>query len=224
MDRWSSPIPSRLRGALGTLALFSGVALLLTIIGNVDLRLGVAATTTIMLVAVFVIIRRASPEDRRFAGRSLRAGIVSGVAATFTYDVAKFLLARLDPSPFDPFHAVHVFGTYLVGTDAPGTLIDAAGIAFHVTNGTAFGVAYAFLFAANGAISMRRALLTGLGWGLFLETFQITLYPGWLDIRAYQEFVVISALAHLVYGATLGALTRQILIGTRRDGRQDDGH
>lgn len=224
MDHWSSPAPSWLRGAFGFLALFSGVALLLTIIGDVDLRLGFAATTSIMLVAVFVIVRGASPEDRRLAGRSLRAGVISGVVATISYDVAKYLLAQLDPSPFDPFHAVHVFGTYLVGAGAPAGVIDAAGIAFHFTNGTAFGVAYAFLFAANGAISMRRALLTGLGWGLFLETFQITLYPGWLDIRAYQEFVLISASAHLVYGATLGALARRLLIGTGREGKHDDGY
>lgn len=73
----------------------------------------------------------------------------------------------------------------------------------HLLNGTSFGVAYLFLFARDGRTSVRRALLTGVGWGLFLETFQLTLYPGWLDIRLYQEFATISALSHIVYGATL---------------------
>ena len=70
-----------------------------------------------------------------------------------------------------------------------------------------FGVAYVFLFARDGAISGGRALATGVAWGIFLELFQLTLYPGWLDIRAYKEFAMISALGHVVYGATLGAIS-----------------
>jgi hypothetical protein len=69
-----------------------------------------------------------------------------------------------------------------------------------------FGVAYVFLFARDGAISAGRALGTGVAWGIFLELFQLTLYPGWLDIRTYEEFVTISALGHIVYGATLGTI------------------
>ena len=57
-------------------------------------------------------------------------------------------------------------------------------------------------------------------WGLFLETFQLTLYPGWLDIRTYSEFATISALSHVVYGATLGLLARAIL--PRLVGTEDD--
>ena len=83
-----------------------------------------------------------------------------------------------------------------------------AGIAFHLLNGTTFGVAYVFLFARHGSFSTRRAIVTGLTWGLFLEMFQITLYPGWLDVRAYTEFAAISFLGHVVYGFTLGVVAR----------------
>ena len=126
-------------------------------------------------------------------------------------DVIKTILSQLDPSPFDPFHAIQIFGQLLAGTNADPVLVAAAGTAFHLVNGTSFGVAYLFLFARDGAIPVRRALLTGVGWGLFLETFQLTLYPGWLDIRLYQEFATISALSHIAYGATLGLLARWVL-------------
>ena len=53
---------------------------------------------------------------------------------------------------------------------------------------------------------MKWALVSGVGWGLFLETFQLTLYPGWLNITTYKEFVTISFLGHIVYGLVLGAL------------------
>ena len=55
------------------------------------------------------------------------------------------------------------------------------------------------------------ALVSGLGWGLFLEAFQVALYPGWLNILAIREFVLSSLLGHLVYGTTLGAVGRTLL-------------
>ena len=53
---------------------------------------------------------------------------------------------------------------------------------------------------------VRLALASGVGWGLFLETFQLRSTPGWLNITTYKEFVTISFLGHIVYGLVLGAL------------------
>ena len=89
----------------------------------------------------------------------------------------------------------------------------AAGVAFHVLNGLSFGLAYLLVFGRLALRSRRLALASGVGWGLFLEAFQVTLYPGWLSIAAYREFVTISALGHVVYGATLGLLGRRVLGG-----------
>lgn len=122
------------------------------------------------------------------------------------YDLSKAALSVLDPSPYNPFHAIRAFGDLLVGTSAGERAIVASGAVFHLLNGTMFGVAYVFLFAHDGHISGGRALATGVVWGIFLELFQLTLYPGWLDIRTYKEFVMISALGHLVYGAALGTI------------------
>jgi hypothetical protein len=200
-----------IRSLLGPLALFSGVALLLNIIGGVDLRLGLLATTSIMAIGAFVLLRGLSRRERGLILGVIGVGALAGISATIAYDVTKATFMVLDPSPFDPFHAIHVFGTYLAGTDAPETAIVVAGWGFHLLNGTAFGVAYTLLFARLGNTTLRRALLTGLGWGIFLESFQLALYPGWLNIAAVNEFVLSSLLGHLIYGLTLGSLSRVIL-------------
>jgi hypothetical protein len=212
------------RPLLALFALFSGIALLLNIIGQIDLRLGLVAMISVVAIGWAPTIRRVSPAERARILRSVAYGAVAGVVATLAYDVSKRIMSELDPSPFDPFHAIQVFGTLLVGTGAGPAATLAAGWAFHILNGTAFGVAYALLFARNGRITARRAVLTGLGWGLFLETFQLTLYPGWLDIRAYAEFAQISFLAHLVYGATLGTLTRWMFRRIVPGSSGGDGH
>jgi hypothetical protein len=73
-------------------------------------------------------------------------------------------------------------------------------------NGCTFAIAYSCLFARDGHLSKRWALATGVAWGLFLETFQLALYPGWLKIGFLEEFRRISFGAHLVFGAGLGLM------------------
>jgi hypothetical protein len=201
----------RLRPLLAFGGVFSGVALLLNILGGISLPLALAVLTALLLIVLAAVLRVSSPASRRWMLQTVATGIGIGLAATLIYDLTKTLLSQLDPSPFDPFHVISIFGALIVGTDADPVLIAIAGTAFHLVNGTSFGVAYLFLFARDGRTTLRRALLTGVGWGLFLETFQLTLYPGWLDIRLYQEFATISALSHVVYGATLGVLGRSVL-------------
>ncbi len=201
----------RLRPLLAFGGVFSGVALLLNILGGISLGLALLVMTSLLVGILLIVLAISSAESRSWMLRTVGIGIGVGFAATLTYDVIKTILSQLDPSPFDPFHAIQIFGQLLAGTNADPVLVAAAGTAFHLVNGTSFGVAYLFLFARDGAIPVRRALLTGVGWGLFLETFQLTLYPGWLDIRLYQEFATISALSHIAYGATLGLLARWVL-------------
>lgn len=206
--------PGRLataRPLLGLLALFSGIALLLNILADVSLPLALAVTSTAVVGTLAVTVRRVPAVQRRTLLGVLAIGAASGVLATLTYDVTKAVLSQVDPSPFNPFEAIRIFGGLLVGSGAPQAVVLAAGTAFHLLNGTCFGIAYTFLFGATALRSRRFAIVSGMGWGLFLETFQLTLYPGWLHIRFVQEFATISALSHLVYGATLALLARALL-------------
>lgn len=193
------------------LAMFSGIALLIYIVAGVSLVLGLALTTTAMVAGFVFAMVMSPPAERRRIVRTVAVAAGAGFLATLAYDASKTVLSQLDPSPYNPFEVIRIFGSLLVGRSADPGLILVVGAAFHLLNGTAFGVAYTFLFARDGDTTWRRALATGVGWGLFLETFQLTLYPGWLDIRLYAEFATISALGHVVYGATLGSLARTLL-------------
>jgi uncharacterized membrane protein YagU involved in acid resistance len=195
--------------ALG--GLFSGVALLLYLLAGVSLVLALLVTSVLLIGGLAFVLAVSSSSGRRWVLLTVLGGAAAGLAATVAYDISKTILSQVDPSPYDPFHAITAFGTLILGAGADSALVLLAGAAFHLLNGTSFGVAYAFLFARDGRITLRRALLTGIIWGAFLETFQLTLYPGWLDIRFYAEFATISALGHVVYGATLGLAARKLL-------------
>jgi hypothetical protein len=179
------------------LALFSGAALLTHIVWRVSLPLALAAAVLVLVFSGATLWRRAAPTQRAMLARLVKVGAASGLLATISYDAAKYALSQLDASPYNPFEAVRIFGTLLVGQPASEAAIYAAGAAFHLLNGVSFGVAYCFLFRRQGVIA-------GMAWGLFLEMFQLTLYPGWLNIRLYAEFAQISAISHVVYGLVLG--------------------
>jgi len=196
------------RRLIGLFALFSGFALLLNIIAGVSLGLALGATAAVLLGGVGLALRGQDRASRQWTIRTASVGALTGIVATVCYDISKAILSTLDPSPYNPFEAVRIFGQLLLGTDASALGVLLAGGAFHFLNGIAFAVAYTFLFARDGRTTVRRAALSGMGWGLFLEIFQLTLYPGWLNVGFYSEFVTISALSHLVYGAIMGVVAR----------------
>jgi hypothetical protein len=182
---------------LGAGALFSGVALVGHIIAGVSLALALALTAGLLLFAVTAVLRRASSEDRHRMVRRTVVGLLSGLLATASYDLSKFVLSQLDPSPYNPFEAIHIFGLLLVGSSVSNFVINAAGTLFHVVNGISFGLAFCFLVA-------QPTIVSGIAWGLFLALMQLTFYPGWFNIGFYQEFAQISGASHLVYGIVLG--------------------
>ena len=190
----------------GVASLANGAALLLYILGGVPLPLLLAFTWTVAALALVTMGALGEPASRARLRRYVGVGLAAGLVATIAYDITKAMLSQLDPSPFNPFEATRVFGTILIGADAPPTLVAIVGWAFHITNGCTFAIAFACLFARDGRISFRRGILSGMAWGLFLETFQLALYPGWLNIRFLDEFRQVSFLSHLVYGATVGIL------------------
>ncbi len=189
---------------LGLSALFSGVALVTHILSGVSLRLAFVAFAGLLILAVGAIWRRASTAERKWLVGLTRVGVVSGTLATAAYDLTKFALSQLDPSPYNPFETIRAFGILLAGPTAPQAGLYLAGTAFHLLNGVAFGIAYCFLLARHGVGA-------GIAWGLILELFQLTLFPGWLDIRLYREFVQISSVSHVVYGTVLGLVVQRDL-------------
>jgi hypothetical protein len=203
-NRHAAALTSALRfpKLLGVAALSSGAALVTHILTAVSLTTAVAFAGALMVATVAFHWRRAGPYARRWLRRRLAVGVLAGAVATAAYDGAKFILSRLDPSPYNPFEVVRVFGALLAGPAAPKVLAFAVGFAFHAYNGISFAVAYCLLFG-------RRGVWSGIMWGLFLESFQLVLYPDWLQVRYYREFAQISALSHIIYGMTLALCCRR---------------
>jgi hypothetical protein len=197
--------------ALGVACLFSGVALLGVILARLALPLTLGLTTCVFLIALAGVWLLAGPGRRGRLGRMIAAGIVTGIVATIVYDVTRFVLSQLDPSPYNPFELVRVFGSLLLGDDVSAETQRIAGTAFHLLNGTMFGLSYVLLFGRGGETTRRWAVATGLGWGLFLEAFQIVLYPSWLQIQFVSEFATIGAFSHIFFGLTLGVVGRTLL-------------
>lgn len=202
------------RWVVGVAFLFSGAALLMHILQGVSLPVGLAGTVAVAIGTFAYVWRQLHPIVRTRLRQHVRVGVVAGALALVAYNTAKWGLATLDPSAFDPFGAIPIFGALLIGSSAPEGWLMAAGIGYHVLNGVTFAVAYSILFGQRG-------ILFGVGWGIFLEVFQFTLYPGWLNTGAfYAEFVTISFLAHVAYGGTLGYVCKRGLMRTMNDGRR----
>lgn len=184
----------RLVGA-GSLA--SGAALVTHILAGIALPLALILTYGLATLGVAVLLWQTPSQMRHLLIHRIKVGLLAGVLATLIYDVTKLVLSQVDPSPYDPFEAFRHFGLALIGPDSTQWVTYGTGAAFHLLNGLSFGVAFCLFLGQRG-------LIAGVAWGFFLEFFQLTLYPGWLDIRFYQEFVQVSVLAHAVYGGVLG--------------------
>ena len=204
---------------IGLAAGFSGLAVITTILTGIPLLLVEAAMVLIPLTFVIVVVRRTPRPIVLEVWRVVRVGLLAGFAASVVYDAARTVLSILDPSPYNPFEAIRLFGLGMVGTDAAPALVFGAGFVIHFLNGTTFGVIYA-IFAGRHVRTLRVALVGGMAWGLTLEFIQSILYPGWLGIPnvVLDEFLVISGLGHLAYGATLGLGVRRLLSRKVNDG------
>jgi hypothetical protein len=191
---------------LPLVALFvaTGAALVLAIVLSWSLPAALLLTVGTAGTLSVIALRRAPRPVRLVLVHRLRVGLLAGLAATAAYDAARFGIVSALSLSFKPFHALGVFGEMLVGSDAPPGAIAAAGIAYHVTNGVTFSIAYTLLFR-------RPSVWTALLWAAMLEAFMITLYPGWLDVKRVDELAFVSILGHIAFGLTLGAISRRLV-------------
>jgi hypothetical protein len=198
---------------IGLAVLANGAALVVHIVRNAPLPLALLAFWAAGLIAIVAVLVASADDERRSIARTFVIGAGAGFAATLAYDVAKAGLSQLDPAPWNPFEAFRTFGETLLGPGTGDAAVRATGLVFHLSNGVTFGVAYAFLFGHWASRRLPVGVATGIAWGLFLETFQLVLYPGWLSIEFVDEFRQVSFGGHVVFGAVLGLLGH---LGLRR--------
>lgn len=191
----------------GAVFLFSGVSLVVHLVLGSPLAATVGVAGVIATGAAAAIVWRDAFRPSWVA--RIRAGAVAGTVATLVYDVTRWMLVQVDGLQVSPFKAWPLFGQALLGAGGGSVGRQIAGIAFHLVNGVAFGIAYTVWFGERGR-------LWGVGFALALEAFMLALYPGWLDVRSIREFTQVSLLGHLAYGAALGWTARAMLERSRR--------
>lgn len=163
--------------------------------------------TLIVVIVLFsgigwLLWRQLPAERQTFLRQRLWAGVRAGVIATLAYDACRLILIKLTGIRFWPFDIFRVFGQALVGPNQNHLFTQSLGLVFHVLNGVGFAVAYTIWFAPKG-------ILWGIVYALALEALMVSVYPNWLGIKAFDEFLQVSVFGHFVYGSTLGYLAKR---------------
>jgi hypothetical protein len=194
----------------GATFLATGAALLTYVLSGLSLPGTVLLIAGCAVPTARFIWRRAPEVARSDLRRSIRAGLLAGLLATGAYDLARYLLVATG-FRFRPFDVFALFGQALLGSHVPAPLMTLAGAGYHLANGVGFGLAYTVWFGRRGA-------LAGVGWAMALETMMVSVYPGWLGLKALEEFLSVSVFGHLAYGGVLGFSARALLLRKGAEG------
>jgi Family of unknown function (DUF6789) len=205
-------VPARRRPSpewlVAAMFLASGAALLVYILAGLSLRWTLLGLVSGAVAVAVLAARKLPPEVRRKLRRRIAVGAVAGAVATVCYDIVRIALVEFAGLQLRPLEAWRLFGLALAETEQSSTAVFLLGTAFHVGNGIGFGIAYTVVLG-------RKGIWAGIAWALVLETVMVSVYPGWLGLRALDEFLSVSATGHLVYGSVLGVLARSLLRDSR---------
>lgn len=200
-----NPPQLRVRLIFGSLFLSTGASLLIYIVSGVSLA---AALILLILIASIIgisIWKNKQTADRRFLVSRLKIGLLAGLLATAAYDVSRYVLIELTGISFYPFDIFSVFGQALIGGGYTGIWVTITGVSYHMANGIGFAIAYTIWMGEKG-------IFAGILWAFVLEVLMVTIYPGWLNINAYREFIDVSIFGHAVYGTVLGFTAKQLIV------------
>jgi len=188
----------------GVAFIATGASLIAYIASGVSLLLTALTAWCLVTVTVLLVLRRLGSARRRMLTQRIAIGLLAGLMATAAYDVLRFVLIAVTGIRFWPFDIFRVFGQALMGSGFNDGVTRLAGFLFHLSNGLAFGIAYAVWLGERGIIA-------GVCYAMFLELCMVSVYPGWLHMRAISEFMQVSVFGHIVYGGVLGWATRVFL-------------
>lgn len=194
---------------LAMLPAAGGIALVMHILAGASLLWAYVSLAALGGIVWLLHLSRGSTGLRRDLRGRAKTGACAGLIATFAYDGVRYGLVSLMSWSLDPFKAWSLFGAAVIGDNSSGGAQFAVGIAYHLLNGIGFGLTFAL-------IVRRPTWWLGVLWGLVLELLMALLYPQWMRISQLEEFLTMSVVGHVVYGAVLGTLCG-LWVGGRRD-------
>ena len=178
-------------------------------------------TPFIFLPALIALMGFAALDRWRGDGQLWRAvwlGLLAGLIAAVGYDVFRlpFVFARqwgIDPvvPPLNLFKVFPRFGAMVLGEpieqDNYSLLAQVVGWVYHFSNGATFGVMY-LAVVGEGA---RRHWIGAVLFALALELGMLfTPYPTVFGIHVTMRFIIVTVLAHAIFGLALGLSVRRL--------------
>lgn len=194
---------------LAALPLATGAALIVHVLSSISLGLSLLVAFALVTVAGFLAWQRLPGPAQVEAALRAKAGFVAGLLGTIAYDLLRLVIVNVFHYTFWPFDIFSIFGLAIAGPGLPPALTTTVGVVYHYTNGILFAIAYAILLAPRG-------WWAGILWALGLEALMLAIYPGWLHIQAYNEFISVSMLGHIAYGMLLGIVSVRGLVWQKR--------
>jgi hypothetical protein len=156
------------------------------------------------LLVIYGLASYAKKINARTLTNGLWVGLWAGLAATVVYDGVRYMVERGHLFGYNGFVPILMFGAWITGHSMQSTAAKIAGWTYHYWNGATFGVMYALMMG-------RRSWWWGVGYGIVMECCMLGLFPFFLRVSNRADFVAVSMIGHLAYGATLGALTQRYL-------------
>ena len=129
----------------------------------------------------------------------LVVGVWGGIAGTIAYDFVRFILQQTHIFHYDGFAAILIFGSWITGKPTTTWQAGIAGWVYHYWNGISFGIFYLLLAG-------KRRWWYGVGYGLVMELCMLGLFPTFIRITNQIDFIVLSLIGHVGYGAALGVI------------------
>lgn len=179
-----------------------------------DLALLAVLPSIAALVVMWLFARHMRPEVAAIISR----GSAAGAVATLALEAVRYSGFRLG---FMPGNLPQLMGVLVLDRFAfgPSTWSDVAGFAYHLWNGAAFGILFV-------AITVRTSILRAIAYGVavgvgFLGSPVVqSLGVGLFGRDFGWQFAATVLLAHIAFGATLGALLKRFeSVGETAGGR-----
>jgi hypothetical protein len=199
----------RLRWAALALAAVGILALFLHVFGwlRMPFFLAIAGMPSILLLCALAAYARRI--DAELFLNSLVVGTLGGLAATVVYDGTRALVERSHMFGYNWTVPILMFGNWITGADQSTAIAKFAGWTYHYWNGASFGVMYALTFG-------RIRWYWGIAFGIFLEACMLGLFPMFLRVTNKFDFIAISMIGHIAYGAALGVAVEKYALPSER--------
>lgn len=186
-----------LRVATGICASISLLALLAHVFDVLPMPFFLTFFGVPSLVLLFALAALGRWLDARVFVNSLLVGLLGGIAATLAYDVTRLVFRTSGLFDYDGFRSIYIFGSWITSKETTSVQAAIAGWGYHFWNGISFGILYALIVG-------RRHWLYGVAYGAVMEACMLGLFPFFLLVSKRVDFIALSMLGHLVYGAVLG--------------------